>query len=164
MNPPVKISEAVRIFSEFSRSRRFHIRGEEPGGKVLYRKGGKAGGWSREKLIYWEKKYQIALRHIPEDRFLSVLKWYLKHFDDQYTPFCSEFTVFIEKFDQILRAKKRSAGKINGNGHRNGHLDEPVRIRQIDAATGKEKEWKRAEGEYTEEEIERFNAAGEDEE
>ncbi len=98
---------------------------------------------------------------------MELLRWYIKEFDnDPFIPKAQTLPAFIDRFNEIFRARQRSEMKRHGhsNGapkiYHNGYdiSRTPVIVKSFDARTGKERPWVRKEGEYTEEELDRFDA------
>ncbi len=111
--PPI-YSSAIKDFVKFTIKRQLHIHHKNPTtGEITYKKGAQKGGWSRHTLGYWESLY----RKMDPDRVKIVLPWFIENFDDDYTPRCTTFNQFFQRFDQIEKAmerQKRPKRDVNG--------------------------------------------------
>lgn len=108
-----KFSPVVVQFAQFSKEKGYHIRGKNLK-RVIYTKGGCAGGWNRQTLSTWQACYRGLLHQVKDkNKIKEVLQWFIaNHEVDEWCPECCTFTTFCERFGRIEKAMRRSQAKF----------------------------------------------------
>lgn len=108
-----KFSPVVIEFARFSKEKGYHIRGKNLK-RVIYAKGGCAGGWTRQTLSTWQSCYRGLLHQAKDkNKIKEVLEWFIaNHEVDEWCPECYAFTTFCERFGRIEKAMRRSQAKV----------------------------------------------------
>lgn len=79
------------------------------------RKGSHArGGASRPLLIKWERDYRNLCERIEPAKVERVLRWFLIHWDDEFTPTARTFTRFCDRFEDIEKSMRRQ-NRVNND-------------------------------------------------
>lgn len=101
--PTSRTAKLVDKFCEFTIRKRTY----------LGKKGSTQTGWSARTLRHWHRAMRdFVQQHGELGEIERVMSWYLEHHEDDYIPVCTTVQAFVEKFDSIQRAMKRSS-----NGH-----------------------------------------------
>lgn len=118
ISEPPDLSPAVRSYAQFTQGRKFHIRSRSP--KVIYAKGAQKGGWSRQTLLQWQRRYDELCESFGENKIKTIMRFFLHNYNHEFAPDARTLLAFAEKFDRIEKWYRRQLKERGEDG-----MDEP---------------------------------------